>query len=61
MTLEEYKKLEEAARTVPKFNLRKPGEGEDTGQWKKTFLLQKPKDEDEVEYEEIIVVSLLLP
>lgn len=61
MTLAEYKKLEEEKRQKPVFNLRKPGEGEDNSQWKKTFLLPKTKEEEEeqVEYEEIIVVSHL--
>lgn len=60
MTLAEYKKLEEEKRKLPKFNLRKPGEGEDNAQWKKTFLLPKTKEEEEVEYEEIIVVRRFL-
>jgi plasminogen activator inhibitor 1 RNA-binding protein len=56
MTLEEYKQQLEEQRVQPKFNLRKPGEGEDNSQWKKTFLLKKKvEDEEEVEYEEIEV------
>jgi plasminogen activator inhibitor 1 RNA-binding protein len=47
----------EEKRVQPKFNLRKPGEGEDNTQWKKTFVLKKKvEDEEEVEYEEIEVV-----
>lgn len=57
MTLDEWKKLERetAKKAQPKFNLRKPGEGEDTAQWKKTYLLTKKKEEEETteEYEEI--------
>lgn len=57
MTLEEYKKELEEKRVHSKFNLRKPGEGEDVSQWKKTFVLKKKiEDEEEVEYEEIEVV-----
>ncbi|XP_054161424.1 plasminogen activator inhibitor 1 RNA-binding protein-like [Oppia nitens] len=56
MTLEEYKQQIEGQRVQPKFNLRKPGEGEDNSQWKKTFILKKKvEDEEEVEYEEIEV------
>jgi plasminogen activator inhibitor 1 RNA-binding protein len=55
-TLDEYKKELEEKRVQPKFNLRKPGEGEDNTQWKKTFVLKKKvEDEEEVEYEEIEV------
>ena len=56
MTLDEWKKLERenAKKSQPKFNLRKPGEGEDTAQWKKTYLLEKKKEEEPTEeYEEI--------
>ncbi|PRD31884.1 UNVERIFIED_CONTAM: Plasminogen activator inhibitor 1 RNA-binding protein [Trichonephila clavipes] len=49
MTLDEYKKILEAQRTVPKFNIRKPGEGEDPKQWKKGYVLKKkvPIEEEE--------------
>ncbi|XP_054714219.1 plasminogen activator inhibitor 1 RNA-binding protein-like [Uloborus diversus] len=48
MTLDEWKKEQEAKRIVPKYNLRKPGEGEDDKQWKKGYVLKKkPKEEDE--------------
>ncbi|GFQ72037.1 plasminogen activator inhibitor 1 RNA-binding protein [Trichonephila clavata] len=61
MTLDEYKKIIEAQRTVHKFNIRKPGEGEDPKQWKKGYVLKKKvpiedeeedDDDDEVEEEE---------
>lgn len=55
MTLDEYKQQQAAARILPKYNLRKPGEGEDNAQWKKTFRLEKKKldDEEEDESEEV--------
>lgn len=58
LTLEEYRKQEQEKRLVPKFNIRKPGEG-DTQQWKKGYVLKKDTDEEEqvVVYEEIEVVS----
>jgi len=56
LTLEEYRKIEEEKRFKSNLKLRKAGEGEDTKQWKKTFLLEKQKnDEEEIEYEEIII------
>ena len=60
MTLEEYKQQLEEKRVQPKFNLRKPGEGEDNSQWKKTFVLKKKveDEEEDVEYEEIEVVFI---
>lgn len=65
MTLEEYKKIQKQERAPkPKFDLRKPGDGQDNTQWKKTFRLDPKKnldDElkvgDDEEYEEIEVVS----
>lgn len=45
MTLDEWKKEQEKNRAVPQFNIRKPGEGEDNTQWKKTYVLKK-KDVD---------------
>ena len=58
LTLEEYRKQEQEKRLVPKFNIRKPGEG-DTQQWKKGYVLKKEEEEEEhvVVYEEIEVVS----
>lgn len=56
LTLAEWKALSQR-RSQPKYNLRKPNEGVDGAQFKKTYLLQKKKDEEESEYEEIEVVS----
>lgn len=60
MTLDEWKREQEEKRLQPKFNLRKPGEGEDKSKWKDAVPLKKKVDdqEEEVEYEEIEVVSL---
>lgn len=52
LTLEEYRALR-GERKKPEFNIRRAGEGEDNSQWKKTFVLDKKKDEDEDE-EEIV-------
>lgn len=52
MTLDEYKREQEAKRVVPKFNLRKPGEGEDDKQWKKGYVLKKKQEEEEDQDEE---------
>merc|ERR1712127_107203 len=52
LTLDEWRALR-GERKKPEFNIRKPGEGEDNSQWKKTFVLDKKKDEDEDE-EEIV-------
>lgn len=41
MTLDEYKALQASSRPKQDFNLRRPGEGEDSGQWKKTYVLKK--------------------
>lgn len=59
LTLEEYRKQEQEKRLVPKYNIRKPGEG-DTQQWKKGYVLKKEEEEEEhvVVYEEIEVVSV---
>ena len=60
LTLEEYRKQEQEKRLVPKYNIRKPGEG-DTQQWKKGYVLKKEEEEEHVVvYEEIEVVSALL-
>lgn len=58
-TLDEYKREIEEKRMHTQFNIRKPGEGEDKSKWKKTYVLKKKAElyEDEVEYEEIEVVS----
>ncbi|XP_023233206.1 intracellular hyaluronan-binding protein 4-like [Centruroides sculpturatus] len=52
MTLDEWKREQESKRSVPKFNLRKPGEGEDTTQWKKLYVLKKKAKEDDDDEEE---------
>ncbi|KAG8195808.1 hypothetical protein JTE90_004811 [Oedothorax gibbosus] len=52
MTLDEYKREQEAKRVVPKFNLRKPGEGEDDKQWKKGYVLKKKPVEEEEDQDE---------
>lgn len=52
MTLDEWKKEQEKSRMVPHFNIRKPGEGEDPSQWKKTYILKKKEEESEEEVEE---------
>lgn len=59
MTLDEYRKQLGNKKNQPKFKLRKPGEGEDNAQWKKTYLLKKDEDEEIEEIEEIEVVSSL--
>ncbi|GFT96807.1 plasminogen activator inhibitor 1 RNA-binding protein [Nephila pilipes] len=60
MTLDEYKKEIEAQKTVHKFNIRKPGEGEDQKKWKKGYVLKKKvpiedeeqDDDDDIEEED---------
>ncbi|CAL1279607.1 unnamed protein product [Larinioides sclopetarius] len=59
MTLDEYKREIEAKKPVHKFNIRKPGEGEDEKQWKKGYVLKKKvpledeeQDDDDEEEEE---------
>merc|ERR1712127_1131501 len=52
LTLDEWRALR-GERKKPEFNIRKPGEGEDNSQWKKTFVLDKKKVDDEDE-EEIV-------
>ncbi|GFX63301.1 HABP4_PAI-RBP1 domain-containing protein [Trichonephila clavipes] len=52
MTLDEWKREQEAKRFVPKYNLRKPGEGEDKNQWKKLYVLKKKVRDEEEEEEE---------
>jgi len=44
MTLSEYKALLKAKRNKPEVNVRKAGEGENTEQWKSTFVLKKKDD-----------------
>jgi len=47
MTLDEYKAMQKATKAKPAFNVRKPGEGENQTQWKKTYVLKKKIEEDE--------------
>lgn len=49
MTLDEWKREQEKNRAVPQFNIRKPGEGEDNTQWKKTYVLKKKDVESDME------------
>lgn len=58
-TLDEWRKQQEKERVVPQYNLRKAGEG-DTQQWQKGYVLKKKNQEEEVEYEEIEIVSYLI-
>lgn len=72
-TLDEWKRMQnQGKKSQPSFNLRKPNEGEDNAQWKKTYLLTKKKEEEPAEeYEEItyevsfcyhrFVATILLP
>uniref|UniRef100_A0A1W7R9Y6 Plasminogen activator inhibitor 1 RNA-binding protein n=1 Tax=Hadrurus spadix TaxID=141984 RepID=A0A1W7R9Y6_9SCOR len=52
MTLDEWKKQQAGIRSKASFNLRKAGEGEDSNQWKKCYILKKKLNEDEEEEEE---------
>ncbi|GFY57318.1 HABP4_PAI-RBP1 domain-containing protein [Trichonephila inaurata madagascariensis] len=52
MTLDEWKREQEAKRAIPKYNLRKPGEGEDKNKWKKLYVLKKKVRDEEEEEEE---------
>nr|XP_043899310.1 plasminogen activator inhibitor 1 RNA-binding protein isoform X4 [Solea senegalensis] len=45
MTLDEWKAMQDKARTKVEFNIRKPNEGADS-QWKKGYVLHKSKSED---------------
>ncbi|XP_072275545.1 SERPINE1 mRNA-binding protein 1 isoform X2 [Pyxicephalus adspersus] len=45
MTLDEWKAMQDKARSKVEFNIRKPNEGAD-GQWKKGFVLHKSKSEE---------------
>lgn len=47
MTLDEYKAMQANVRSKKGFNLRRPGEGEDNAQWKKTYLLKKTATSDQ--------------
>jgi len=57
MTLDEWKAQERKNRVKQEFNIRKPNEGVDETQWKKTYVLKKAReseneDEDEEEDED---------
>lgn len=54
LTLDEYKAQQRAGRVKPQYNIRKAGEGEDQGQWKKMYELKKKENaEGESEEEEL--------
>uniref|UniRef100_A0A3B4D525 Hyaluronan/mRNA-binding protein domain-containing protein n=2 Tax=Pygocentrus nattereri TaxID=42514 RepID=A0A3B4D525_PYGNA len=46
MTLDEWKAMQNKERAKVEFNIRKPNEGEDGGQWKKGYVLHKSKSKD---------------
>ncbi|XP_069794510.1 SERPINE1 mRNA-binding protein 1-like isoform X2 [Narcine bancroftii] len=46
MTLDEWKAMQDKERAKAEFNIRKPNEGCDSSQWKKGFVLRKPKTEE---------------
>lgn len=46
MTLDEWKAMQDKERAKAEFNIRKPNEGCDSSQWKKGFVLRKPKAEE---------------
>lgn len=50
MTLDEWKALQK--RDKPVFKTRRAGEGENSNQWKKTYVLKKKIDDEESEEEE---------
>ncbi|KAK3586341.1 hypothetical protein CHS0354_038321 [Potamilus streckersoni] len=54
MTLDEWKKMQEKNRMKSRFNIRRPGEGEDNPQWKKGHEYRKSEleEDDEEENEE---------
>ncbi|CAM9666900.1 unnamed protein product [Lampetra fluviatilis] len=56
MTLDEWKAVQEKARAKAQFNIRKPGEGCDSAQWGKSYVMRKTKP---VEGE--VRTKLLLP
>uniref|UniRef100_S4RXR4 SERPINE1 mRNA binding protein 1b n=1 Tax=Petromyzon marinus TaxID=7757 RepID=S4RXR4_PETMA len=52
MTLDEWKAVQEKARAKAQFNIRKPGEGCDSVQWGKSYVMRKTKPvEGEVQLE----------
>lgn len=52
MTLDEYKAMQQQNRIKPEFKLRKAGEGENSSQWKETYILKKKIVDSEDEEEE---------
>lgn len=57
MTLDEWKALEKKNRVKTEFNIRKPNEGVDESQWKKTYVLKKKESDEEDEDEDEDEVS----
>lgn len=59
MTLDEYKALQATSRRKQDFNLRRPGEGEDNAQWKKTYVLKKTAAQmDEEDREDVSTLQI---
>lgn len=52
LTLEEWKKMEDAKRVKSDFKLRKANEGVDTSQWKGARAYRKSEGDEESEEEE---------
>ena len=52
MTLDEYKAMQRQTRVKPEFKIRKAGEGENSAQWKKTYILKKKIEESDDEEDE---------
>uniref|UniRef100_A0A8C4QTV6 SERPINE1 mRNA binding protein 1b n=1 Tax=Eptatretus burgeri TaxID=7764 RepID=A0A8C4QTV6_EPTBU len=48
MTLDEWKAMQEKVRVKAAFNIRKPGEGCDSQQWGKAYMVQKTKFKNEI-------------
>jgi len=57
MTLAEYKAMMKAKRAKPELNIRKAGEGENSEQWKSTFVLKKKDDVKEKKVREKVAES----
>jgi len=52
MTLDEWKAQEKKNRVKQEFNIRKPNEGVDETQWKKTYVLKKARESENEDDEE---------
>ena len=52
MTLDEWKAQQNQGRAASTFNIRKPGEGVNNEQWKKTYLLKKKVEKTESDDED---------